>query len=97
MQQEGELVVTVCALVHTSGGWGGVQYWGGVRHPIGTPNSIWVPCLAHLLLTNTLKKNSGAKMVWGMVSWHGEFLRHSHLGTQVQTMCYTSCLACANL
>lgn len=36
VQQEDELVVTVCALVHTSGG-GGVQDWGRVRHNTGSP------------------------------------------------------------
>lgn len=60
---------------------------GHLPHPLTPPpHPAWATSLAHLLLTNTLKKNSGAKMLWGMVSWHGEFSRHSHLGAQVQAL-----------
>ena len=61
--------------------------WGGGGHlPQEAPDPTSAVCVPHLLLTNTLKKNSGAKMLWGMVSWHGEFSRHSHLGEQVQAL-----------
>lgn len=86
MQLEGELVVAVCALVHTSvGGWGSGSGEEAVT-PQEAPEPTWAMCLAHLLLTNTLKKNSEAKMLCGMVSWHGEFSIQSHLGAQVQAL-----------
>lgn len=86
MQQEDELVVTVCALVHTSGGGRDTGLQRSQATPQEAPDPTWATCLAYLLLTNTLKKNSGAKMLWGMVSWHGEFSRHSHLGTHSQAL-----------
>ena len=65
----------------------GVQDWGRRWSPHRKPPyPTWAMCLAHLLLTNTLKKNSEAKMLCGMVSWHGEFSRQSHLGAQVQVL-----------
>lgn len=86
MQQEDELVVTVCAIVHTSDGGKGSMTGKESGTPQKAPDPTWATCLAYLLLTNTLKKNSGAKMLWGTVSWHGEFSRHSHLGVHIQAL-----------
>lgn len=77
VQYKGELVVTVCAIVYTSGG--GVQsrieFISGApcqgtvsARCIPTPAHTGAMCLAYLLLTNNLKKNSGGKMLWGVMS-----------------------------
>lgn len=76
---------SMCSCPHLC--WGrGSRIGEESRTPQEAPDPTWVTGLAHLLLTNTLKKNSGAKMLWGTVSWHGEFCRHSHLGDQVQAL-----------
>lgn len=73
VQQEGELVVTVCALVHTSGG-DGVQDWGKIGHPTGGSRPHLGPMPGSPIAHQHLEEEFGGEdamgngvMAWGVL------------------------------
>lgn len=98
VQQEDELVVTVCALVHASGGGLGFRPGGGVGHPIGSPQvslgHMPGSPVAHQHLEEELRGKDG--MGNGVIAW-GVLQTQPPGDPSSGNMRHKSCLAQASL